>query len=83
MFRGSNGIYNYTYACNGWFGERVDYNYNNFTCDPKKECGHYTQLVWSTSKHIGCGWYKCPDKDFIICNYFPAGNYKGEPPYKI
>jgi len=83
MFRGANDRFDWKNATNLWFNERVDYHYATTTCNKGKECGHYTQLVWSTSKHIGCGWHKCPHKDFIICNYFPPGNWKGEKPYKV
>lgn len=86
MFQGSiRANYNSTYASQKWFDERQDYHYANTSCNPGKVCGHYTQLVWSSSKHIGCGWTRCTNtkKDFIVCNYFPGGNFKGEPPYAI
>ena len=44
-----------------------------------------SQLVWSTSKHIGCGWTRCTNmkKDFIVCNYFPGGNFRGYNSYYL
>ena len=44
MFRGSNDRFNWTTASQAWFNERLDYHYDNDTCKPNKECGHYTQV---------------------------------------
>jgi len=37
-------------------------------------CGHYTQLVWASSTHIGCG--TCGGT--MVCQYSPAGNMAGD-----
>ncbi|XP_073982923.1 venom allergen 5 [Rhodnius prolixus] len=52
-----------------------------------KKSGHYTQVVWGDSYLVGCGYtyYKDPRKNgyvkLYVCNYGPAGNVIGEPPY--
>ncbi|BBG95244.1 pathogenesis-related protein-1-like protein [Prunus dulcis] len=46
------------------------------------ECGHYTQVVWRNSVHLGCARAKCDNNwVFVICSYEPPGNYEGERPY--
>ncbi|XP_044009948.1 venom allergen 5-like [Aphidius gifuensis] len=50
------------------------------------DTGHYTQLVWGTTTHIGCGvakykegmWYNT----YLVCNYGPGGNLPGAPVYQ-
>jgi pathogenesis-related protein 1 len=35
-----------------WASESANYNYRTNTC--RGVCGHYTQIVWRTSKRVGC-----------------------------
>ncbi|VDO86186.1 unnamed protein product [Heligmosomoides polygyrus] len=50
--------------------------------------GHYTQMVWQNTYHLGCGVKHCPSNNmyFVVCQYGPTGNWlntavydKGEP----
>ncbi|XP_070532834.1 cysteine-rich secretory protein 1-like [Ptychodera flava] len=71
-------------AIKAWHSEHRDYNYENNTChNYAKVCGHYKQLAWASSSQVGCGIYKCGDRDYITtCNYLPPGNYPGRSPYQ-
>jgi len=42
------------------------------------QTGHFTQLVWTTTRQVGCGQVQCKGNDIIVCNYDPPGNYEGE-----
>jgi pathogenesis-related protein 1 len=42
--------------------------------------GHYTQMVWSDTTHVGCAVGNC-GMWRTVCWYGPAGNYIGEVPY--
>lgn len=44
-------------------------------------CGHYTQVVWKNTTHVGCGMARCGNQEIWVCNYNPAGNWVGEKPY--
>uniref|UniRef100_A0A3B5R096 SCP domain-containing protein n=1 Tax=Xiphophorus maculatus TaxID=8083 RepID=A0A3B5R096_XIPMA len=47
--------------------------------------GHYTQVVWATSKNTGCAMAYCSNstyKYFYVCHYCPQGNYNFTNPYK-
>jgi uncharacterized protein YkwD len=63
-----------------WAAEEADYDYDTNTCNGV--CGHYTQVVWSTSEDLGCGIASCPGlqyRNVIVCNYGPGGNTGGRP----
>jgi pathogenesis-related protein 1 len=65
-----------------WADEKEYYDYANNRCQTAEQCGHYTQIVWQTSRFIGCGMTLCPDLGQLwVCNYDPPGNYVGERPY--
>ncbi|GAV80285.1 CAP domain-containing protein [Cephalotus follicularis] len=66
-----------------WVDEKAYYDYNSNTCEPGKVCGHYTQVVWRNSIHLGCARVICNNNEgtFVICNYDPPGNYVGQRPY--
>lgn len=46
--------------------------------------GHFSQIVWSGSTHVGCATVKCPSLGnvdstsavpFTVCNYSPPGRF--------
>lgn len=80
-------------AVKAWMDEKADYTYGatGGSCAPGKACGHYTQVVWSTTTEVGCAAKTCANitedgKDIgpgtvLACNYTPPGNVVGRAPY--
>lgn len=67
-----------------WNEEYHDYDLKTLYCEPGKQCGHYTQLVWGDSKLVGCGMKRCAIKRFfVVCHYSPPGNIVGYAPYNV
>lgn len=66
-----------------WVSEKADYDYNNNSCILGKMCGHYTQVVWRTTRMVGCAMAVCEDTldQIWVCQYYPAGNWVGKMPY--
>ncbi|XP_064779062.1 peptidase inhibitor 16-like [Oncorhynchus masou masou] len=86
----SNGLFDPNIAMEKWFLEHLDYHYNNNSCQDNKMCGHYTQMVWADSHSVGCAVHRCDTMEglsfekatFLVCNYYPAGNFNDEKPYE-
>jgi len=59
-----------------WYEEVAKYKFpsGGFSMDT----GHFTQVVWTTTTQVGCGWVTCGQMDLIVCNYDPPGNWEGQ-----
>ncbi|RAL48833.1 hypothetical protein DM860_001153 [Cuscuta australis] len=61
-----------------WFNENQFYDHKRHTCKCKPErdtceCGHYTNLIWKTTKKVGCsGFVYCNDQRgvYVVCSYY-------------
>ena len=63
-------------AVQNWASEAVYYDQKRNTCSGGA-CGHYTQLVWTATREVGCGVGSCPRLKYpstLVCNYSPVGN---------
>lgn len=61
-----------------WYEENKEFNYG---VEPKGifRAGHFSQLVWKSSKELGVGVGKTKrGKVIVVCNYNPRGNISGE-----
>lgn len=64
----------------GWGREHASYDPETGACDGS--CGHFTQLVWSTTERLGCALDVCDDgAEIWMCTYDPPGNVPGVPAY--
>jgi uncharacterized protein YkwD len=62
-----------------WASEARDYSYRANTCSGV--CGHYTQVIWSHTREVGCAVARDSRQEVWVCNYDPPGNWIGERPY--
>lgn len=71
-----------------WLEEYKHYDFQTGNCR-QGQCGHYTQLVWAETTHVGCAARDCSSSGnypyglSIVCNYGPGGNMMGQKPYKV
>lgn len=76
---------------NTWYCEVKHYDFDNPQvvggfkngCDPPVN-GHFTQVVWKSSREIGCGKANCSingqDGVYWVCRYSPPGNFNADNP---
>ncbi len=67
-----------------WAGEQQWYDYKTNGCRAPsgQTCLHYTQMIWRSTREIGCARRVCPEHAQVwVCNYAPAGNVIGHRPY--
>jgi len=65
-----------------WASEKKYYRGGKIKSSKVSKYGHYTQVVWYSTKYVGCGRAKCKNgQEIWVCNYAPAGNYLGEKAY--
>jgi pathogenesis-related protein 1 len=80
-------ILNMTDVARTWLRERSDWNFATATCNIGKLCGFFTQLAWSRTSKVGCGYAQCPrmavdgsilnNAILVVCDYSPPGNVEG------
>lgn len=58
-----------------WYDEIKFYDYETNSCQEGEMCGHFTQVVWSSTTSLGCAAMACGDASQVwVCEYAPAGN---------
>ena len=74
-----------------WGDEKYHYDYQSNSCRRGEQCGHYTQMIWESTRKVGCarveqnfrdkGVYTARKEELWVCHYHPAGNWRGRRPY--
>jgi len=68
-----------------WGAEKQYFVYGTFpdvsSTGDWSDVGHYTQLVWANTKQVGCGIANGHGNEYLVCQYYPAGNFDSETVY--
>lgn len=78
---GTLGYHGVVDAVQAWEREKSVYHGAALNSSNWYPSGHYTQMVWKTTRHIGCAKSECRGNVIVVCNYDPPGNVLGEKPY--
>lgn len=69
-----------------WIDEKSMYKPGRFpdvtTTDNWADVGHYTQLIWGNTTHVGCALASSKTDDYLVCRYGPPGNWVGQDPIR-
>jgi uncharacterized protein YkwD len=64
-----------------WIAEKAQYRHGTFPAVSRTgdwtAVGHYTQLIWSRTTHVGCAVVRRGDRSVLACRYSPPGNVDG------
>ena len=67
-----------------WVSEKSDYRPGVFPANSRsgdvENVGHYTQLIWRSSRQVGCATAVGVREEVLVCRYSAAGNVYGERP---
>jgi uncharacterized protein YkwD len=81
LWMGTHTAYQPEEMVGGWVAERKDFKPGVFPHVSKTrnwaDVGHYTQLIWKTTTHVGCAKASAQDNDYLVCRYSPPGNWEG------
>jgi hypothetical protein len=82
---GSAGYFSAEDMIGGFVSERDKFRAGTFPRVSRTgnwaDVGHYTQLIWPTTREVGCAVAKGQGNDVLVCRYAPAGNVYGEVPF--
>ncbi|MDI1325231.1 MAG: CAP domain-containing protein [Brevundimonas sp.] len=68
-----------------WIAEKAQYREGVFPNVSRtgdwSDVGHYSQLVWGGTTHVGCAIVSRDDRSVLACRYAPPGNIDGRRAY--
>ncbi len=59
----------------GWYDEVNLYNFSQGGFS--MQTGHFTQMMWKSTRSLGCGVSTCNGGEIWVCHYDPPGNVQG------
>ena len=58
-----------------WYNEISNYDFEEGKSSNGEVTGHFTQVVWKSSRELGIGYYCEGTSCCVVGNYYPGGNY--------
>ena len=85
LWAGTKGYYGPEEMVGLWVAEKRYYKPGLFphvaTNGNMETVGHYTQVMWRSTKAVGCAIAHGHRDDFLVCRYSEGGNVIGERPF--
>jgi hypothetical protein len=82
LWMGTAGAYGFSEMAESWAAEKTLFRPGIFPEVSRSghwsDVAHYTQMIWPTSRRMGCALHGDARWDYLICRYAPAGNVVGE-----
>ena len=78
LWMGSAGYYGADTMVGGFLAERQHFRNGTFpqvsSTGNWRDVGHYTQVIWGSTREVGCAVARGGSNDFLVCRYWSAGN---------
>ncbi len=82
LWAGSHDGYTYSEMIDAWLSEARDYIHAPTPRFSRTgawaDVGHYSQMIWRGTTHVGCAVSAGVQEDVLVCRYAPAGNVMGQ-----
>lgn len=83
LWKGTSGAYSLEEMMSHFLNERRAFHPGIFPKVTKtaswEDVGHYTQMIWPTTREVGCALASARGTDWLVCRYAPQGNVVGQP----
>ena len=81
LWMGTRGAYRPSDMVGSWLQQRARFVPGRFPQVSRtgrwSDVGHYSQIVWRGTTHVGCAIRSSASADYLVCRYGPAGNVVG------
>lgn len=82
LWMGTANAYSAEDMVDAWIGEKQYYRRGLFpkvsTTGAWSDVGHYTQMIWHNTTHVGCAIARDNEDEYLVCRYSPPGNWIGQ-----
>lgn len=75
LYMATSGVSSPAGVAESWYSEVRGYHFRRGGFSMRT--GHFTQLVWASTRSLGCGRSSCNGLDVWVCMYDPPGNVQG------
>ena len=81
LWMGTRGTFPVQAMVASWTSEKAYFRPGIFPAVSRSgnwaDIGHYSQMIWPTTTHLGCAIAGSARFDVLVCRYAPAGNIDG------
>ncbi len=85
LWMGSAGDYSAEFMVGAFAAEKRHFRNGTFPNISRtgqwRDVGHYSQVIWRGTQEVGCAVARGARDDFLVCRYWPAGNFYGQKVY--
>jgi len=82
LWMGSAGVYSIEVVVGTFLDERRYFRPGKFPNISRtgrwQDAGHYSQVIWPRTSHVGCAMVTSRGMEYFVCRYDPGGNWVGE-----
>jgi len=83
LWMGTHGAFAVREMISDWSTEKSRFRAGQFPDVTRSgswhEVGHYTQMIWPTTRNVGCSMRSSSEDDYLVCRYSEPGNVVGKP----